>query len=140
MATYRIYYVEHTPKDTEDGPPDPEELLSLDEEDFEDTEWEETYDGGNSSKALAGFFDDHAPTGEVQIVEEDGGLRDVGGNEGFDPDRTYLWIEEGHLMEYQGMEESTPGLVACPMCDGTGEVPAEVAEDYAASTRGDVPG
>ena len=142
MANYRVFYVEHTPKAQEAGadPPSADDLYVLDEEDFEEAEWEETYDGGTSSKPLAGFFQDHAPTGEVQIIEEDGGLRDVGSGEGFDPDRTYLWVEEGHLMEYQGMEEATPGMVACPMCDGTGEVPEEVAEEYAAPTRGDVRG
>lgn len=129
MPTFRIYYVEHTPKEPDSGD-DVRDLYDLDEDDFTDSEWEETYDGGNSERALAGFFQDHAPDGDVQIIEEDGGLRDVGGTEGFDPDRTYLWVEDGNLMEYQGMEEATPGMVACPMCDGTGEVPEEAAEAY----------
>lgn len=133
MATYRVYYVEHSPRSQEAGA-DARDLYVLDEEDFEDSEWEETYDGNNSERALAGFFQDHKPDGDIQILEEDGGLRDVGGSEGFDPDRTYLWVEEGKLMEYQGMEEATPGMVACPMCDGTGEVSEEAAEEFASSS------
>lgn len=139
MATYRVFYVEHTPKAHEAGA-DARDLYVLDEEDFADSDWEETYDGGSSEKALAGFFQDHAPSGDIQLIEEDGGLRDIGGSEGFDPDRTYLWVEDGKLMEYQGMEEATPGMVACPMCDGAGEVSEEAAEEYAAPTRGDVRG
>jgi hypothetical protein len=139
MTTYRIFYVEHTPKSHEAGA-DVRDLYVLDEEEFEDSEWEETYEGGNSERALAGFFQDHAPSGDIRIIEEDSALRDVGGNEGFDPDRTYLWVEDGRLMEYQGMEEATPGMVACPMCDGTGEVTEAEAEDYEAATRGDVRG
>lgn len=138
MATYRIYYVEHTPKSHEDGA-DARDLYVLDEDAFEDSEWEETYEGNSSERALAGFFQDHAPSGDIQIIEEDG-ERDVGGSEAFDPDRTYIWVEDGHLMEYQGMEESTPGMVSCPMCDGTGEVSEAQAEDYEAATRGDVRG
>jgi hypothetical protein len=134
MPTYRIFYVEHTPKAHEAGA-DARDLYILDEDEFDDSEWEETYDGNNAEKALAGFFQDHAPEGDVQIIEEDGDARDVSSVEGFDPDRTYIWVEEGALMEYQGMEEATPGMVACPMCDGTGEVSEEAAEEYAASAE-----
>jgi hypothetical protein len=31
-------------------------------------------------------------------------------------------------------------MVACPMCDGTGEVTEEEAGEYEAATRGDVRG
>jgi hypothetical protein len=33
-------------------------------------------------------------------------------------------------MEYQGLDEATPGMTACPLCEGAGEVTLEVAEEY----------
>jgi len=130
MPNYRVFYVERTPKD--DSTVSLTDMFERAPDDFEETDWEETYDGHNAEKALAGFFQDHAADGAIQIMEEDGSSRDVGGNEAFDPDRTYVWVEDGHMMEYQGMDEATPGMVSCPMCDGTGEVEEAVAEGYLA--------
>ncbi len=48
----------------------------------------------------------------------------------YDPQKTYVWIENGKLMEYKGLDEGTPGMVSCPLCEGAGEVTAEVADEY----------
>ena len=33
-------------------------------------------------------------------------------------------------MEYQGMDETTPGMVTCPLCGGEGEVEEEIADEF----------
>jgi hypothetical protein len=35
-------------------------------------------------------------------------------------------------MEYQGVDEATPGLVTCPLCGGEGEVEESVADEFLA--------
>ncbi len=138
MPSYRIYYAEREVKGM-----DARNVLehayggsaggAFDPDAVRETEWEETYDARNPEGALKGFFNDHAgPGGRVFIAEEDGEARELGSFEEYDPDRTYLWIEDGKLMEYQGLDESTPGMVACPLCDGTGEVEEAVAVQYEA--------
>jgi hypothetical protein len=135
MPRYRIFYAEHGPADADSLSSAPEEALGFDASgdgdsgDEEESQWEETYDANNSPGALAGFFADHAPDqNQIALVEEDGSTRAVSG--GFDPDRTYIWVEDQMLMEYQGIQEATPGTVACPLCDGTGEVDEAIAEEY----------
>jgi len=132
MATYRIYYLERTT--AEPVTPSAEFwTTTYHRVDFSgESEWEETYDGKNATEALDGFFRDHAGDKEnVRLVEEDGSARELGGYEEYDADRTYVWIEEGKLMEYQGLDEATEGMVSCPLCDGTGEVDEETAADFA---------
>ena len=105
-------------------------------DDDSESEWEESYDAHNAAAALSGFFADHAPDRtNIALIEEDGSTRPVGDD--FDPDHTYIWVEDGSLMEYQGLQEATPGTVACPLCDGTGEVDEAVAEEYADAVGGD---
>lgn len=135
MPNYRIYYVERTLKEPvlEDGLADLERRFhrSISGEYISETEWEETYEGRNAGEALAGFFRDHAQGPEnVRLIDEDGQPRDVGGFGDYDPDRTYIWIEEGRLMEYQGLDEATEGMVSCPLCDGTGEVDEGTAQEF----------
>lgn len=134
MARYRIFYAEHGPADADSLTVAPEPTFGPENEDAEtdsDSEWEETYDANNAEGALAGFFADHAPNREqIAMIEEDGNANPVG-FDNFDPDRTYIWVEDGALMEYQGIQEATPGTVSCPLCDGTGEVDEAVAEEYA---------
>ncbi|MEO8456901.1 MAG: hypothetical protein ABI559_03710 [Chloroflexota bacterium] len=136
MPRYRIFYAEHGPANDESLSIAPEETFGGepsndgDSGDEEESQWEENYDANNAPGALAGFFADHAPDqSQIALVEEDGSTRAVSG--AFDPDRTYIWVEEGMLMEYQGIQEATPGTVACPLCDGTGEVDEAIAEEYA---------
>jgi hypothetical protein len=141
MPTYRIYYSEREITEQEAQsitggvlgsaggalPP-----LAVDS-----TEWEETYDAPDERQAIDAFFLDHGlQRGSIRILEEDGGARAVEDGENWDPDRTYIWMEDEKLMEYQGLDESTPGMVACPLCDGTGEVEDAVAEEYEAGREG----
>lgn len=138
MTTYRIYYVEREFKGLQGG-----NLLEriygsagggFGTSEVTETDWEETYDGRDASTALAAFFRDHTQgKSDVRILEEEGGARPVEENEEWDLDRTYVWVEEGKLMEYQGLDEATPGMVSCPLCDGTGEVAEAIAQDYEAS-------
>jgi hypothetical protein len=98
-----------------------------------ETEWEETYEGRDATEALQAFFRDHAgEDGKVMIIEEDG--RPYEADDSLDIDRTYVWVENDRLMEYQGIDEATEGMVACPLCDGTGEVDEAVAEEFAAAS------
>jgi hypothetical protein len=140
MPRYRIFYAEHGPADDDSltVAPEPTAFALSDNGDDaeEESEWEESYEAVNAEGALAGFFADHAPdSSNIARVEEDGNTSPVGG--GFDPDRTYIWVEDGSLMEYQGIQEATPGTVSCPLCDGTGEVDEAVAEEYAESLGND---
>jgi hypothetical protein len=135
MPRYRIFYAEHGEAGPDALSAAPEERFGFDpsengdDAEDEEGEWEETYDANNPQGALSGFFADHAPDGNIALVEEDGNTSPAGG--AFDPDRTYIWVEEDMLMEYQGIQEATPGTVACPLCDGTGEVDEATAEEYA---------
>ena len=132
MARYRIFYAEHGPADDSSltAAPEPPAFSDNGDDAEEESEWEESYEANNAEAALAGFFGDHAPdSSNIALVEEDGNTSPVGG--GFDPDRTYIWVEDGALMEYQGIQEATPGTVSCPLCDGSGEVDEAVAEEYA---------
>lgn len=128
MPAYRIYYVE---RPVSGGVTvDPRDLLGGGGTPGE-SEWEENIDADSVPEALEKFFLDHAgDRTEVRIIEEDGSSRNIGADEPIDPDRTYIWMEEGSLMEYQGLSEATPGMVTCPLCDGTGEVEESVAEEY----------
>jgi hypothetical protein len=140
MARYRIFYAEHGPADDKSLTVAPEETAfnpsDNGDDSEEESEWEESYDAPSAEGALAGFFADHAPdSSNIALVEEDGNTSPVGG--GFDPDRTYIWVEDGSLMEYQGIQEATPGTVSCPLCDGTGEVDEAAAEEYAEAFSND---
>ena len=97
---------------------------------FKETDWEEQVEAKNSASALDSFFREHAGHAEnVLLIEEDGLGHPVSGLN-YDPDRTYVWVEEGNLMEYQGMTEATEGAVTCPLCDGAGEVDEEIAQEF----------
>lgn len=130
MPTYRIYYAER-----ELNEPDPISFLDqlrrlghYEVEAYSQTDWEEKVEGRNKWEALETFFRDHVRSAdEVMEVDDRGRTRPLGD---LNPDRTYIWIEEGKLMEYQGMEEATPGMVDCPLCEGSGEVPEETAEEF----------
>lgn len=135
MPRYRIFYAEHGPADASSLTTAPEESAFDPSENGDgaedESEWEESYEANNAEGALAGFFTDHAPDqSNIALLEEDGNAHPLSGD-GFDPDRTYIWVEDGSLMEYQGIQEATPGTVSCPLCDGSGEVDEAIAEEYA---------
>lgn len=99
----------------------------------EEVEWEEEVEGRTATEALDSFFREHvADQTHVKWVDERGDVADVEGIGGFDTEVTYIWIEDDKLMEYQGMDEATPGMVTCPLCGGEGEVDEAAAEEYLA--------
>ena len=99
----------------------------------EEVEWEEEVEGRTATEALDAFFREHvADQTHVKRVDERGDVADVEGIGGFDSEITYIWIEDDKLMEYQGMDEATPGMVTCPLCGGEGEVDEAAAEEYLA--------
>jgi len=115
VPTYRIYYAEREVGDKRTG--DAMSALPLSGayrpgDYVSETEWEEEVD------AL-----------ELRWVDDDGESRAVEGVT-YDADKTYIWVEHGKLMEYQGLDEATPGMVSCPLCEGAGEVTTELADEY----------
>ncbi len=129
MARFRVFYIERQPKDS-GGQIDLRASAARPGNYFKETDWEEQVDAANAIAALDSFFRDHASQADgVMIVEEDGRGHPVEGLD-YDPDRTYIWIEEGKMMEYQGMAEATVGAVSCPLCDGSGEVDEEIAQEF----------
>jgi hypothetical protein len=130
MARYRIFYVERQPKNA-GTLNDVRDALAGGHRFFKETDWEEPIEANNAAAALDSFFREHAGHPEsVMIIEEDGRSYPVPTLD-YDPDRTYVWIEGGSLMEYQGMAEATEGTVTCPLCDGAGEVDEEIAREFA---------
>jgi len=136
VPTYRVFYAERMPHGARDwmralGA----RRLDSDTEQVRhrEIEWEEELEAGNPAQALDAFFREHVQDRtQVMWVDETGQSHELQGLEDYDPDKTYIWIEDDKLMEYQGIDETTPGMATCPLCGGQGEVVAEVAEEFAA--------
>ena len=140
MPTYRVYYAEREPTDSDKSPFYGARLAHLgrhETEPYKETEWEEQVEAPDVSRALDAFFREHIrDNSELMWVDGEGQSRPVEGLS-YDADKRYIWIEESdeggrRLMEYQGIDEATPGLVTCPLCDGRGEVEEELADEYLA--------
>jgi len=135
VPTYRIYYAEREVGDKRTG--DTVSALPLSRayrpgDYVSETEWEEEVDARNADGALDSFFKQHVrDNADLRWVDDEGESRPVEGVT-YDAHKTYIWVEDGKLMEYQGMDEATPGMVSCPLCEGTGEVTAEIADEYLA--------
>jgi len=135
VATYRIYYAEREVGDRRPG--DPASVSPLYKayrpgDYVSETEWEEEVEAPNTDGALDSFFREHVrDNSELMWVDDDGESRPVEGVT-YDADKTYIWIENGKLMEYQGIDEATPGMVSCPLCEGAGEVTTEIADEFLA--------
>jgi hypothetical protein len=41
------------------------------------------------------------------------------------------------MLEYQGIDEATPGMVTCPLCNGHGEVDQDTAAEFDEVWSGD---
>ncbi len=134
MPTYRIYYAERMPHGARDwmrvyglrraG-------AGMEEIRHREIEWEEELEADNPAQALDAFFREHVPDRtQVMWVDETGQSHELQGLEDYDSDKTYIWIEDDKLMEFQGVGEATPGMVTCPLCAGEGEVVAEAAEEF----------
>ncbi len=143
MATYRIYYAERDPNAAVATSRYAGRVYSLGREvesnpASAEVEWEETVDADSAPEALDAFFGDHVRNrSEVMWVDDDGESHAMEGEVDYNPDMTYIWVEKEKLMEYQGLDEATPGLVVCPLCDGHGEVEPEAAEAYMAGVAGE---
>lgn len=132
MTNYRIYYAEREVRNAD--------RLSgylrggtsvMDIDAISETDWEEEVEAGNTGDALDSFFREHVrDRSEIMRVDDEGRSYPVEGIAALDPGMTYIWIEDGKLMEFQGMDEATPGMVTCPLCDGEGEVDEELAEQF----------
>jgi hypothetical protein len=133
VPTYRIYYAERDVGDRPDEEPisNVPPYRSTRRTDYvRETEWEEEVEGADASEALDAFFREHIrDNSELMWLDERGDSHPVEGLS-YEPTKTYIWIENGKLMEYQGLDEATPGMVSCPLCEGAGEVTAEVADEY----------
>ena len=139
MPTYRIYYAERdpsTPVDTARYTSPAERLYSLGRAGgtrIEETEWEEEIEARDRAAALEAFFAGHVGSrSDVMWVDANADSHPVEGVDAYNPEKTYIWIENDKLMEYQGIDEATPGMTACPLCEGAGEVTVEVADEYLA--------
>jgi hypothetical protein len=122
MPTFRIYYAEVGTKDGELIPADAAVAAA---------EFEDAFEADDPIRALELFFREHAPDrGGVAWVDDDGEAHPFEGWD-YDPDQTYVWVENEKLMEYQGFDEATPGMVTCPLCNGHGEVEEGTADEFA---------
>jgi len=138
VPTYRIYYAERDPSaavDTARYASPTERLRGLGSSGgpVDETEWEEEVEGRDRPGALEAFFGEHvAARADVMWVDASGDSHAIEGIGDYQPEKTYIWIENGKLMEYQGIDEATPGMVSCPLCEGAGEVTAEIADEFLA--------
>jgi hypothetical protein len=138
VPTYRIYYAERDPGTAVDtaryaSPTESLRGLGTSGSPIDETEWEEEVEGRDPAAALEAFFAAHvASRSEVMWVDANGDSHAIEGVGDYQPEKAYIWIEDGKLMEYQGIDAATPGLVSCPLCEGTGEVTAEAADEYLA--------
>jgi hypothetical protein len=132
MPKYRIYYAE---REVEDGDRGGEIWPLVHYQGRHDyvaqTEWEERVEAETPVAALDAFFSDRVPDrSEMRWVDDYHVTHDVTGLD-LNPELTYLWMEEGKLMEYQGMDEmASNGRVLCPLGNGEGDVDDEQAAEY----------
>ena len=135
MPTYRVYYAEREATDADKSPFYSTRLAQFglrESEPYKETEWEEELEAPSASGALDAFFREHVrDNSELRWVDEGGESRPVEGLH-YDSDKAYVWIEDGKMMEYQGLAEATPGMVTCPLCEGSGEVDEEIAKEFMA--------
>jgi hypothetical protein len=137
VPTYRIYYAERDPGTAIDSarytsPAEHLRGLGRTGSAIDETEWEEEVEGADAGGALDAFFREHIrDNSELMWLDKRGDSHPVEGLS-YEPAKTYIWIEDGKLMEYQGLDEGTPGMVSCPLCEGVGEVTVEMADEYLA--------
>lgn len=134
MPSYRIYYAQ---QDVSSGdidrvfgryPGDGRMNVEVQSEEH----WEESVEGRDPYEALDDFFREHLDSNaRLMWVDDKGRTHAVEGHD-LDVGKTYVWIEDGSMMELQGIEEGTPGMVSCPLCDGAGEIDEATADEFAA--------
>lgn len=132
MPTFRVYYAELEPKD-QGGASATRALVYPGPDDYyAETKWDEQVNAPSAVEALDAFFHDRGiRAGDIRQVDDDGAPHPLFGVD-YDPSATYIWVEGSKLMEYQGIDEATPGMVTCPLCEGAGEVERETADEFLA--------
>ncbi|HEV8573891.1 MAG TPA: hypothetical protein VGR43_04205 [Dehalococcoidia bacterium] len=133
MPTYRVYYTERQVEGVNlyDSASFDHYRHPRPRDHVAETEWEEEVEARDGVAALEGFFREHvSERSQVMWIDENGESQSITGVADYDPDKTYIWVENNKLMEYQGLDEATPGMVSCPLCEGAGEVTVEAADEY----------
>jgi len=132
MPIYRIYYAQRE-VGTNAGSQQPYHSFSdgtSGREALRETEWEEMVEAESGPEALDAFFREHIrDNSELAWIDDDGQARTVEGLD-YNPDLSYIWVEDGRLMEFQGLDEATPGMVTCHLCNGHGEIEVALAEEF----------
>ena len=133
MPDYRIYYAERgiSPDDRhrvfgkypKDGYYDVEVL--------EEQNWEESVEARDPYEALDSFFREHLDSRAMLMWIDDRKRSHAAGDREADLEKSYVWIENDMLMELQKVEEGTPGMVSCPLCEGAGEIDEATADEFA---------
>ena len=96
-----------------------------------ETEWVESITADDPEAALVAFFRGRVGAGDIGLVEP--GIPALPVDLAFDrldPERTYIWVEDGRLMEYRGIDLERAGMTICPLCEGAGEVLEATADEY----------
>jgi hypothetical protein len=132
MPSYRVNYLGRSSNAPGSGAPnDLPNFMTNRQSGLTETEFEDELQATTPEQALGAFFGEHTERREdVMMLGADGRAHAIEGVTDYDPDTVYLWIEDGMMMEYQGIEEMTPGKAICPMCNGSGEIDEAVADDY----------
>jgi hypothetical protein len=137
VPTYRIYYAEREVRERRIGDQMsaiPHGLTYRPADYLDETEWEEEVEADDAPAALEAFFAAHvANRSDVMWVDSNVNTHPIERTGDWQPAKTYIWTENGKLMEYQGLDQVTHGLVSCPLCAGAGEVRVEVADEYLAA-------
>ncbi len=133
MPRYRVNYVGRSANSLGSGAPnDLPNFMTNRQSGLTETEFEDELQAATPAQALEAFFGEHAGRREgVMMLGADGRSHPLDGVADYDPGTIYLWIEDGELMEYQGIEEMTPGKAICPICNGSGEIDETLVDRYA---------
>jgi hypothetical protein len=132
MPSYRVNYVGRSSNAPGFGADnDLPNFMTNRQSGLTETEFEDELQAPTSAKALEAFFGENAERrDDVMMLGADGRSHPIEGVADYDPGTVYLWIEDGMMMEYQGIEEMTPGKAICPMCNGSGEIDESLADSY----------
>lgn len=133
MPSYRLYYAERSisagDRDRVFGKYPKEGYYDV--EVLEETHWEDSIEARDPYEALDSFLREHVDSRGMLMWIDDRQRSHAVEDREADLDKTYIWIEEDKLMELQGVEEGTPGMVSCPLCDGAGEIDEATADEFA---------
>jgi len=137
VPTYRVYYAERELAEADRSAYGEQRgrfgnLGQRQNDAYSETEWEEEVEAPDVAGALDHFFKEHVRDNSgLMWVDDTGESHPVEGL-AYDPEKTYIWIEGDKLMEYEGVDETTPGMVTCPLCGGEGEVEEAIADEFLA--------